>query len=58
MAVLQHLIPDAGQLVFPQVPVEGLVIYEDEHVLIDGLGDTICLPGYDKQSPSIGCPVA
>ena len=37
------LIPDVGQLVFPQVPFEGWIIYADEHSLLDSPG-VRCMP--------------
>ena len=39
-----------GQLVFAQVPVEGWVIYHNEHGLLDGPGDAMCLPVHDGET--------
>ena len=50
LGVLQNLIPNVGQLVFPQVPVKGWVIYMDKHGLLDGPGDTMCLPVHNSEA--------
>ena len=34
---MQNLIPDVGQLELAKVPVEGWIIYSDEHSLLDSL---------------------
>ena len=48
--VLQNLIPDVGQLVFPQVPVEGWVIDMDEHGLLYSPGDGMGFPPYNEEA--------
>ena len=42
--VLQDLIPDVGQLVLPEIPVEGSVIDSYEHGLLDGPDNPRCFP--------------
>ena len=39
--------------VFPQVPVEGWVIYSDVHGLLYGPGNTLCLPIYYSKTLQI-----
>ena len=51
--VLQYLILDVGQLVFPLVLVEGWVIYMDEHCLLDASGNTMWIPAYNGEAVHI-----
>ena len=44
------LIPDVGQLVLPQIPVEGWIIDWKEHGLLDGLGNTVCFPAHNGRA--------
>ena len=39
-----------GQLIFPNIPVEGWVICPDKHGLLDHPGDAICLPLHDGET--------
>ena len=42
--VLQDLIPDMGQLELACVSIKGWIIYAEVHGLLDGPGNTVCLP--------------
>ena len=52
-SVLQDLIPYVGQLIFPQVPVEGWVIDTDEHGLFYGPGDALGFLAYIGEAVDI-----
>ena len=42
-----------GQLVFPQIPIEGWVIDMDDHGLLDGPGDAMCFSAYNGEEVHI-----
>ena len=50
IGVLKKCIPGVGQLVFPQVHIKGSVIHMDEHDLLNGPGDAVCLPVYNSET--------
>ena len=56
--VLKDLFQDVGQLVLPQVPVDGLGIDSNEHCFLDGPSNTVCFPAHDGKAVYIDrCPV-
>ena len=51
--VVQDLIPNVGQPEFAQVPVESWIIDADEHCLLDGTGNALCLPAHNGKTVHI-----
>ena len=57
-SVLQYLIPQVGQVVFPQVSVEGRVIHSDELGFLNCSDGPLCLPiNYGETLQITWCPV-